>query len=684
MATSKKTSPSKTSQTKQAKESTASHNANKKESHQVRKAPQKISRISQSIRDQSKNELLNVWEREEAAWVQATLNSVMDAIITIDEEQGVIFFNKGAEMIFRCPSVKAIGQSIDQFIPQGFRIIHQAHGRQFKQAGSAICSANPVGTQVARRFDGEEFLFEASISQFDFSGKNRWTVILRDITERQKAEQEVHQLWKRNDQILHSTGEGIYGVDVKGNATFFNRAAEKLTGWTWQEVKGRSLHSLLHHTWEDGSPYPWEQCPVYSSVTSGDDRQVETEILWHKDGTSFPVFYFCSPIRNAQNIIEGAVVSFKDISARKRAELALRESEERFQAFMDHSPVVAFLKNEQGQYVYVNWQFEESMHLSVAECLGKTDSQLFPPEVARVFPEHDQDLLKKKGVLESEETTLDETGQLRFWWVMKFLVYRKDGKTQLGGVALDITSRKKIEEALRRREEELQSSQELLRALGGALISAQEDERRRISRELHDDMNQRLAVLALNLQSALKEFGTLAPVKQVLRKLYDEVVLLSDDVRHLAYQLHPSILDDLGLEVALREFISEFSQWENLQVAFACTSGPCSPSPQVASCLYRITQESLRNVARHATATQVDVKLIGDGDDLTLSIKDNGKGFSFAEMRKNKVGLGLLGMEERVRLVQGTFEVKSARGQGTEILVWVPMGGVTSPRGEGQ
>ena len=257
-----------------------------------------------------------------------------------------------------------------------------------------------------------------------------------DITGRKQAEQEVERLLLHNTLILKSAGDGIYGIDNNGKATFFNHAAEQLTGWEWQEVNGQVIHALLHHTREDGTPYPWEECPVYASINNGRYHQEDSEILWRKDGTSFPVSYTSAPIWNERNKIEGAVVTFKDITERKKSEEALRESEGRFQAFMNHSPTVAFLKNEKGQYVYVNQQWEEKLHLTRAECLGKTDQQLFPPEVVRIFKEHDQEALKTREVLEAEETTFDEKGRLRYWWVMKFPVQSKDGHSLLGGVAL--------------------------------------------------------------------------------------------------------------------------------------------------------------------------------------------------------------------------------------------------------
>jgi signal transduction histidine kinase len=305
--------------------------------------------------------------------------------------------------------------------------------------------------------------------------------------------------------------------------------------------------------------------------------------------------------------------------------------------------------------------------------LGKTDPELFPPEIASIFIEHDQKVLKTKKVLEVEESTLDETGSVCHWWVMKFLIPRQGGPGWLGGVALDITDRKKDHEVLQQREAELQGSKKILQALGGRLLSAQEDERRRISRELHDDMNQRLAVLAFNIQSVQKGLDLSDLMYQNLQNLYDGVSSISDDVRRLAYQLHPSILDDLGLNVALRSFVSDFTKWGGIPVEYSSTDVPVSLPPEISSCLYRVAQESLRNAARHAECSKIEVRLLGVDGGLRLSILDNGKGFEVKKGRPGVHGLGLIGMEERVRVVEGTYEVKSAPGQGTKITVWVPI-----------
>jgi PAS domain S-box-containing protein len=498
-----------------------------------------------------------------------------------------------------------------------------------------------------------------------------------DITARKRTELEMAHLAKHNELILNSAWEGIYGLDHKGKVTFFNRSAEQLTGWKGSDLQGQVLHNLLHHSKQDGTPYPWKNCPVYVSLRQGKIQSVDTEVLWRKDGTCFEVEYTSMPFHNNNNNnnnkIEGAVVTFRDITARRESEKALRESEERFQAFMNYTPTVAFLKDDKGRYVYVNRQFQEKLHFSLADCLGKTDPELFPPEIASIFIEHDQKVLKTKKVLEVEESTLDETGSVCHWWVMKFLIPRQGGPGWLGGVALDITDRKKDHEVLQQREAELQGSKKILQALGGRLLSAQEDERRRISRELHDDMNQRLAVLAFNIQSVQKGLDLSDLMYQNLQNLYDGVSSISDDVRRLAYQLHPSILDDLGLNVALRSFVSDFTKWGGIPVEYSSTDVPVSLPPEISSCLYRVAQESLRNAARHAECSKIEVRLLGVDGGLRLSILDNGKGFEVKKGRPGVHGLGLIGMEERVRVVEGTYEVKSAPGQGTKITVWVPI-----------
>lgn len=221
-------------------------------------------------------------------------------------------------------------------------------------------------------------------------------------------------------------------------------------------------------------------------------------------------------------------------------------------------------------------------------------------------------------------------------------------------------------------EASLESSREALQKLALQLLRVQEDERRRISRDLHDDINQRLALLAMDIEAVERQLSfSSAHVGGAVRAIQDRVVELSDVVRHLAYQLHPSILDDLGLPIALQRLVDEFTARSHIQGSFGHKDIPATIPQEIATCLYRVAQESLSNVARHAAASRVDVEMTRSQSGLTVTITDNGVGFDVEQPRHGPHGLGLLGMKERVALVHGDLQVVSAVGKGTKVQVVV-------------
>ena len=238
----------------------------------------------------------------------------------------------------------------------------------------------------------------------------------------------------------------------------------------------------------------------------------------------------------------------------------------------------------------------------------------------------------------------------------------------------DITERRQAQLALHEKQRELTRSQAELQALTARLLTAQEDERRRISRELHDDVNQRLAVLSLEIDTLERNLPTSrSTVVSRLRALRDQVAALSDDVHGLAYQFHPSILDDLGLTAALETLTEDFRQREGIDIDVT-QSVSDRVAPEIASCLYRVTQESLRNVARHAQTLRVTLSLQMIDGGIGLVIEDCGVGFEPTVSDTHRQGLGVVGMQERVRLVSGRFSVSSQVGKGTRVEAWVPVG----------
>jgi len=239
--------------------------------------------------------------------------------------------------------------------------------------------------------------------------------------------------------------------------------------------------------------------------------------------------------------------------------------------------------------------------------------------------------------------------------------FNAHGETErMLGMATDITERKLAEEALN--------------SLSGRLIQAQEEERRRIAREIHDDYQQRLAVLGIELQSLSQDIGADDRIALArLRDLAELVNALGMDLHSLSHRLHSSTLDNMGLVAALKGLCSEFRKYHDLKVSLITDNVPVEIPSETALCVFRITQEALQNVRKHSHARSAEVRVEGVEGTIRLSVSDQGKGFDASRSLRGG-GIGIRSMEERVRLVNGQLEVHSKPGSGTTIEAWVPVG----------
>jgi signal transduction histidine kinase len=249
-----------------------------------------------------------------------------------------------------------------------------------------------------------------------------------------------------------------------------------------------------------------------------------------------------------------------------------------------------------------------------------------------------------------------------------------DGKTlHYSGFVEDITERKQADEASRKSEWILNQNANELRMLAGRLIHNQEDERSRLARELHDDIVQRLAVFAIDIGQLEKELTDQpAPVQEKIGEMKKGMVKISGDVHNLSRRLHPSILDDLGLIKAVESECANFSRREGAEIVFDHENIPTDMPKDISLSLYRIIQEGLRNISKHACADHISVSLTGLDHDVLLTIQDDGIGFDPVEV-KQKTGLGLSSIRERVRLIQGNHSINSQPGKGTQITVRAPL-----------
>jgi signal transduction histidine kinase len=217
------------------------------------------------------------------------------------------------------------------------------------------------------------------------------------------------------------------------------------------------------------------------------------------------------------------------------------------------------------------------------------------------------------------------------------------------------------------------------RMLAGNLLAAQEEERRRVSRELHDELGQRLALLEIQIEQMERRLASDAQVTSELESLRGHVVALADDVHRICYRLHPAILENLGLIAALESYCEEYAAHSGVKTRFIHCGVPAQLPKTLALCVYRIVQETLRNVARHAHARHALVVLRGNADRIEVTIKDSGRGFDLALVRGN--GLGLISLTERVHLAGGTCTILSAPGKGTRIHASLPVSVYVEPIG---
>jgi PAS domain S-box-containing protein len=341
--------------------------------------------------------------------------------------------------------------------------------------------------------------------------------MVTDITDGKRAEEALRESEDKLRLILDSTAEAVYGIDLEHRCTFCNPACLRTLGYERvDEVLGKNMHNLIHHTRTDGTPFPVEECRIHRVAQTGEGFHAEDEVLWRANGTSFPVEYWSYPQRKGHEVV-GAVVAFIDITERKLAEAAL--------ANVSHK-----------------------------------------------------------------------------------------------------------------------------------LIEAQEQERARIGRELHDDIVQRLALLAIKLQQ-LQQSADLPPeVRSHTGELWKQTNEIATDIQYLSHELHSSKLQYLGLVAAMRGFCREFSEQQNVEIDFQTHDLPNPLPPDVCLCFFRVLQEALHNSAKHSGVRHFEVRLWGTSDETHLTVRDSGAGFD-REAAKTSRGVGLISMEERVKLLNGTYRI---------------------------
>jgi PAS domain S-box-containing protein len=376
-----------------------------------------------------------------------------------------------------------------------------------------------------------------------------------------------------------------------------------------------------------------------------------------------------APVLNEKGICTHLAGSVHDVTERKQAEQMLRETELRYRTVADFTYDWEYWAHLDGTLEYVSPSCERISGYTVQDFV-ETPSlfrEIIVPEDRDIWDQHMRDSQRDLTLKEVQFRIKNKNGDIR--WIEHACRPVMDRQGSLNGFRAsnrDISVRKQSEN-------ELQASQERAEKLTAKLLSSQEDERARLARELHDDITQRLAFLNVEVDKLeMKNESLPVPVREKLRQIGQDLGTLSTEIHMISRRLHPASLDILGLVRSIETECKNFTRLREIPITMDIDDTLQNFSKEISLCTFRILQESLRNIHRHAKAKDVHVGLFKKSDTLHLLIKDNGIGFDPASIMK-KEGLGMASMAERAHLIQGDLSIESRPGKGTVIKLAAPL-----------
>jgi len=588
----------------------------------------------------------------------AIVESSEDAIISKNLDAVIVSWNAGAQRIFGYTKEEAVGQPITLLIPPELRDEENTILERLRAGGRIEHYETVRVTKAGKKVDVSLSISSVKDSTGGIVG---FTKIVRDITERKQAEDAVKESEQRFRLIADTAPVMIWMSGTDKLCTYFNKP--------WLDFTGRSLEEELGNGWAEGvHADDLQNC--LDTYTQFFDRREKFRMqyrLRRHDGEYCWILDIGVPRFNPDRSFAGYIGIAVDVTERKEAEEALREfnralekqtvelqaREELLKIFVKNVPAGVAMLDRDMRYLQVSdrWCADYSV-LDSSQMLGRSHYELFPDVPDRWKEVHRRALAGE--TVRADEDRWDREGGTTWvrWEVRPWL--NLDGWP--GGILIfaeDITRRKQMEEALS--------------DMSRKLIESQEQERARIGRELHDDINQRLAMLAMELDQLQ---GDPSDVQSRVQKLREQTMEISSDVQALSHELHSSKLEYLGVVGGIKSWCKEFAARRRMDIDFKDDVSSVLPF-EVGLCLFRVLQEALHNSTKHSGVKRIDVQLAENSNEVQLTVSDLGAGFD-SEAAKQHGGLGLTSMRERVRLVGGTIEICSKPMGGTTVRVRVP------------
>ncbi|MBI1341741.1 MAG: PAS domain S-box protein [Terrimonas sp.] len=475
---------------------------------------------------------------------------------------------------------------------------------------------------------------------------------MSDINEKKKSEEKLIESEAKYRSLVDQAGDAIVLLDKNGKILEVNKSAAALLGYSIYEMENMSLiHILAEKEMEAGTQDFY--LPEKGEVV------IERSILLKKNGDTIETEI------NTKVLPDGRYLFIiRDLSERIRAQKQIEKEKELSDSIINSLPGIFYFFDHTGKFLRWNKRFEDVSGFTGPEIAKMHPLDFFQGPDKSVIASRIQIALEK-GISDAEANFTNKNGETIPYFLTGASI-NNDGVMCVLGMGIDITDRK-------RAEQELNHSFQEVRRLSNYLHDVREEERTHIAREIHDELGQQLTVLKMDISWIHKRMVTDDPVvREKLQSLLQLVDTTVKTVRKISSELRPSMLDDLGLIAALEWHSQEFEKRFLIRVQFDADVQDILLPPKISNGIFRIYQESLTNIARHAEATEVKAKISYQDAVFTLTIADNGKGF-FKAAIENKKTLGILGMRERVKMLEGDFEITSLKGKGTIVKVAIPL-----------
>jgi PAS domain S-box-containing protein len=586
------------------------------------------------------------------------LNTSHDMVVVVDENLELLFANRSA-----FENTGYTPEDVERMAD--YETIHPDDRERIAQTFLSVLNGEPAHGVQFRAIDknGETRWAESNADMTYWDEGQRAVInMLRDITERKKADEALENSVSLLNATLESTADGILVTDLKGNITNFNK--QLLQMWRIPEHIAASgdekrVLSYVRKQLADSEEFVGK---TMSRRQPASDAAFE--ILKFKDGK---IFEQHSRPQKLGNDIVGQVLSFRDITSRVQIEEALQRSEEKYRSMFEQAAdSILLVDANTGTILDFNERAHENLGYSRKEFqkLGIPGIEVL--ESPDEYEKH-VERIARNGVDIFETKHRTKSGEIRDMQVNCKMVTTGE-RPILQSICRDITDQKRAEEALKK-------SQEQLRERSVHLETLREEERTKIAREIHDELGQALTALKMDVFWLAKRLPK--SQKAILEKTETMTGLIDttiQSVKKISTELRPGLLDDLGLASALEWQAEEFQKHTEIKCKVAISPKDLSLGKEPSTAVFRIFQEALTNVGRHAKATKITVKLEKVGGQLRLTVKDNGKGIAENEISKPGT-FGLVGIRERVAALGGEMKINGANGKGPSMTVTIPIGG---------